>query len=248
MLGRSGAVAEVPTVGASAADIVEGDAFVDAGHGGRSEFGHGEAVVDVESEEGVVAVGGLVLAAPSIGGCGESLSAGAGGADGLVEGGVPVETRGATVDVVATAAGSGPMLFAEEGGIVERVGVGIEADDVEVLPVGIALDSVDGGFHVLGTKVGGVPTHGVTHEVAPPTRGVDTSADVGGKGCGRKVDAAGCTENCAPYARGEVGLQTDKEHAGIGNAVSGIVDHGAAGRTGLPEEEYLVVTADTDKI
>ena len=148
-------------------------------------MGHGEVVVDVEFEDGVVAVVAMVVRAPDTGGGGEGVVARAAGADALVEGGHFVEAAGASVHVVLAAAYVASMEFAEEGGIVELRGVGAHAHDIEVLSVGGGLVGVGGDFHACGAGL--VPTGAVAYEVASPTGGIDAVADVGGESGGREV-------------------------------------------------------------
>ena len=246
---RRSAVAEVPSVGRAAAGVAEVHRVGGAARRRRNEFGHGEVVGDIETEEGVVAVAGQVAVAPGIGGGGEPLGAAAGTANRLVERGQTVEARRAAVHVVAAAARlAGVVGLAEEGGVLQLVGVGIDAHQVEILPVRGVHPCVGGGLHARGAH--GVPLDvGVAHKVAAPARQVDPVADVGRKGRGREVDASGSAENGAPHTVAQVGQHAQQEHAAVVDAVARVVDEPAVAHgLGLAEEEHLVAFAGADEV
>ena len=249
LLRRRGSVAEVPVESRAAARIVEVHRVGRAACRGRHKLGHGEIVCDIEAEEGVVAVARPVAVAPSIGGGGEPLRAAARTADRLVERGQAVESRRAAVHMVAAAARlRGVVHLAEERGVDQIVGIGVDRHDVEILPVGAVHPRIDGGLHTRGAD--GVPLDiAVAHKVAPPARQVDAVADVGSEGRGREVDAPGGAEEGAPHTVAQVGTHAHQQHTAVVDAVACVVDEGAAvGGLGLAEEEHLVALARAHKI
>ena len=149
-LGGGAAVAEVPVEGGATAGIGETDSIRSAANRGIEEVGYWKVVVDVDAEESIVAVGAVVMLRPCTGSGGELVVAVAAGADALVEGGHLVESAGASVDMVVASAGVAAVQLAKECGIVELRGIGGDAHDVEVLPVGGGLDGVGCGLHAGG--------------------------------------------------------------------------------------------------
>ena len=248
--GRSGAVAKIPYKRGAAPCVAEGHAIGGATRCGRHKFGHGEVVGDIEAEQCIVAVRRAVAVAPGHGGGGETLCATTRAANRLIERCQAVETRRAAVHMVGpvVAAARRIVQLAKEGGIFQRVGIGVDAHDVEILSVGRVAPGVGGGLHAPGP--GAVPLHiGVAHKIAPPARKVDAVADVGCKSRGREVDAARSAEKGAPHPVAQVGQHTHQQHAAIIYAVARVVDKVAAAHgLRLPEEEHLVATSRADKI
>lgn len=102
------------------------------------------------------------------------------GADRLIKSCQSVETTGASVHVVCTSVAGVDMQFAEESGVVERRGIVVEAHQIEILSVGGILVCCGCCGHVPGA--GSVPLYiVVSYEIATPTCGIDSVANVGGK-------------------------------------------------------------------
>ena len=145
------------------------------------------------------------------------------------------------------AAAAVAVQLAEEGGILQVVGVGIDRDEIEILSVGGILEGVGGGLHACGAC--GIPLHPVVvHKVAPPAGGVDTVADVGGKGCRREVHTSRSAEDGAPLVRQHVGCHAHQQHATARYAVARVVYHRRACGFRLSEEEHLVPSACTHEV
>jgi len=254
-VGRGLAVAEVPEIGRSASGVVESDcrrvAFVAAR---IVEFRHGEVVGEVETEDGIVAVVAVIVLAIGACGHGEVVVLRAAGADRLVDGAEAVEAAGAAVDVVAAAivVACRAVLFAEESGIDEVVGIDVEAHDIEILSVGGALVGVgrDGevGRAAAEPGIGGsIPTE--TQENASPTTKVDTVADVDSEGRRRNVRAAGAVaENGAPLEAVESRREASQELSAVRGVVVGVVYQCAARSLGLSEDEDIARFAATHEI
>ena len=88
--------------------------------------------------------------------------------------------------MVASAVAVGAMQFAKKCSVVQSRGVGVDAHDIEVLPIGGAVDGSGGGLHAGGA--GSVPVHAVvSHKITSPAGGINAVAEVGGKSSGGEV-------------------------------------------------------------